>query len=302
MPFSQRPPLYPRHEGFVAPARLRGEWWRIILGCATVLLVHEMLRNGAITALNRRYGSVFSEALMLAISLGRTPGSLVMLLFFTGILGVSALIAVRIVHDRAPRTLLGPSVRSATTIFLYLAPFLIALNILLLPLMIAAPEITSHTGLSTLIKWLPLALPALLVQVLSEELIFRGYLQQQLAAVSANPAVWMLLPTLLFALGHYDTAAYGPNAWLVCVWAAIFGALAADLTARTGNLGAAIAFHFASNVAALFFVGYGSTLDGLALWTNSADVTDPAAFRLMLFTDLITMLNAWLLTRLVLRV
>jgi hypothetical protein len=76
----------------------------------------------------------------------------------------------------------------------------------------------------------------------------------------------------------------------------------ADLTARTGNLGAALAFHFANNAVALLFVGIAGNLDGLALWSLPIDLKDSDAVRPALILDFATMIVSWLLARLSLRV
>ncbi|HBS98322.1 MAG TPA: CPBP family intramembrane metalloprotease, partial [Citreicella sp.] len=89
----------------------------------------------------------------------------------------------------------------------------------------------------TWLALLPLTLLALLVQTGSEEILFRGYLQSQLAARLPWPAVWLVLPSALFALGHHAPAIYGANAGLVTLWAFVFGLAMADLTARSGTLG-----------------------------------------------------------------
>ena len=53
---------------------------------------------------------------------------------------------------------------------------------------------------------------------------------------------------------------------------------------------------------ALLVVGLSGNLDGLTLWSLSADMTDPSVVRPMLAVDFMLMLTSWLLARLVLRV
>ncbi len=132
--------------------------------------------------------------------------------------------------------------------------------------------------------------------------MFRGYLQQQLAARFRSPLAWMLVPSILFGALHYSPEAYGDNAWIIVAWSVMFGLLAADLTARTGNLGAAIGFHFANNFSAILLVGLAGQMDGLALWTLAADPTDGAAMLPLLIIDAAWLWVSWLLARLMLRV
>ena len=115
--------------------------------------------------------------------------------------------------------------------------------------------------------WLPLALPAILVQTAAEELAFRGYLMQGLAARFRSPLVWWLLPALLFGAaalepGRVRRRTPGSS----CSPPPSIGLVLADVTARTGNLSAAIGLHFANNVIALLVVALPSPLAGLSLW------------------------------------
>ncbi|MBC7141614.1 MAG: CPBP family intramembrane metalloprotease, partial [Rhodobacteraceae bacterium] len=178
----------------------------------------------------------------------------------------------------------------------------LALNAVLLPFATGSDAAHPGLGIGAFLTYLPFALPGILIQTGAEELVFRGYLQQQLAARFQSPLIWIGLPAALFAFGHYMPDDFGASAWGVALWAAMFGVLAADLTARTGNLGAALGFHFANNVAALLFVGIENNLDGLALWTLSVDLADPGTVFPALAVDFAAMITSWLLARLVLRV
>ena len=142
----------------------------------------------------------------------------------------------------------------------------------------------------------------LLIQTGSEELLFRGYLQSQLAARLPHPAAWLILPSALFALGHYAPGVYGGNALLVALWAFAFGLAAADLTARSGTIGPALALHFANNLLAIAVVSPQGQMSGLALWQLPFDATDEAAMLGVLPLDLLGILVGWLATRLALRV
>ena len=87
-------------------------------------------------------------------------------------------------------------------------------------------------------------------QAAAEEYVFRGLLMQALGSWVAFPLLALVLPTLLFTLGHlYDI-------WgLIDV--AIFGLVAAWLTWRTGGLEAAIALHVANNVVVFLVLASG---------------------------------------------
>ena len=142
----------------------------------------------------------------------------------------------------------------------------------------------------------------MLIQTGTEELLFRGYLQQQLAARFPAAWVWMGVPSLAFGMLHFSTEQYGASAWFVVIWAVCFGLAAADLTARTGNLGAAIGMHFANNAATLLLVGLYGRMDGLALYNAVVDLSQPFAQLPYLAIDSVTLLVSWLAARLILRV
>ena len=139
----------------------------------------------------------------------------------------------------------------------------------------------------------PIVLPAILVQTAAEELAFRGYLMQGLAARFRSRWVWWLLPAALFGALHWNPGEFGPNAWLVALSTGLIGLVLADVTVRTGNLSAAIGLHFANNVASLLVVSLPSPLAGLSLYLARIDPSDAAAVRLLLLADLATTLAAY---------
>jgi hypothetical protein len=105
-----------------------------------------------------------------------------------------------------------------------------------------------------------------LIQTGAEEVLFRGYMQQQLAARFSSPIMWMMLPSAIFAALHYQPEIMGDNTWLMMGAVFVFAVLAADLTAVTGNIGAAWAMHFVNNALAILVVATDGPLSGLALY------------------------------------
>ena len=297
-----RPPAYAPHDAYIAPARHRREVWRLFPGIAIILAAYlgPLVLLGIY--LTETYGRLITQALMQRMARGDTPGGMLMLLWtFLG-LALGPMVAARLLHGRSAGTLIGPSLRRALTDFVHVFGPVLALNAVLLPFALGSDATRPGLGLGVFLTYLPFALPGLLIQTGAEELVFRGYLQQQLAARFRHPLVWIGMPSALFAWGHYLPGEFGGSAWAIALWAAVFGVLAADLTARTGNLGAALGFHFANNIAALLIVGLENNLDGLALWTMSVDLTDPGAVLPALAVDFAAMVTSWLLARLVLRV
>ncbi len=128
-------------------------------------------------------------------------------------------------------------------------------------------------------------------------MLFRGYLTQALAARFRSPLAWALLPSIAFGALHWD-GALGRDAWLGVAAATAVGLAFADVTARTGNLSAAIGLHFANNLAALLLVGMPGPTGVLALAVAPVDAAHP--LRLWLVADIATTLAAWTLWRLAL--
>jgi membrane protease YdiL (CAAX protease family) len=151
-----------------------------------------------------------------------------------------------------------------------------------------------------LLLWLLPALVMILLQSGAEELLFRGFLQQQLGARFGAPLIWMVVPSALFALLHYDPITFGDFAIYPMIWAFAFGLIAADLTARSGNLGAAIALHFCNNVFALLLSGSAGNMDGLALYVTALD-PESLAHPLGILRESLSLLIVWLGARIALR-
>jgi membrane protease YdiL (CAAX protease family) len=84
-------------------------------------------------------------------------------------------------------------------------------------------------------------------------------------------------------------------------WAAGFGLVAADLTARTGNLGAAVALHFTNNISAILMVGLAGNLGGLTLYQVHVPSDDIGKTLLYLALDCAGLMVAWMMARLILR-
>ena len=93
----------------------------------------------------------------------------------------------------------------------------------------------------------------------------------------------------------------GDAAWLVVIWAMLFGLAAADLTARSGTLGPAIALHLVNNFSAIALVAPAGYFDGLALATYPFGPNDTAQLLKWMPMDLMILLCSYLAARLALR-
>jgi membrane protease YdiL (CAAX protease family) len=291
--------MSPAFAAYVAPARARAELWRTALGFGLIVAVYFATLSAvgaAIWGLGRL--GLLAEGGPGRVALGSDPAAMLLLLysFLGGWLAVW--LVVRRLHRRGLASVIGPPRRVLADFLLGVAALVGiggGLGLLALPWL---PPLQPATPPGLWLALLPLALPAVLVQTGAEELVFRGYLQQQLAARFAAPAVWRLGPSLLFGLAHAAPGEPAAVAWLVVGATALFGLIAADLTARSGSLGLAWGLHFANNLLALLVVAAMAGLDGLAL-LRLPEASAELLVALVLF-DMALLVAVWATCRLVL--
>ena len=281
---------------FVAPARAHPQFWRLLAGLVLALAVYLVWVLAVLGLAGWSGGSGLDPRGMARVAAAATPRDMLALLATFGGMMLGPIVAARLLQRRAAGTLFGPAAR-------VLRHFVVAAGVVgtLLGLSLLAWalwfEAVPNLGLGTWAAILPLALFGIAAQAGAEEVLFRGYLMQQLAARFRHPAIWMGLPALVFGAVHFDPVTAGANAWLVVASAGLFGLLAADLTARTGSLGAAWGFHFANNAMALLVVATNGTLTGLALWLTPYRADDAAELSWLMPVDIGLMLASWLVIR-----
>jgi len=115
----------------------------------------------------------------------------------------------------------------------------------------------------------PLAVMVFL-QASAEEMIFRGYILQQLAARWRTPLIWGVLPALLFGLAHYSSGSKLGVGWEYVAVTLLFGLSAAALVWRTGSLAAAMGLHTGMNVISLSATGLEGVVEGTQLYLYDA--------------------------------
>jgi uncharacterized protein len=248
----------------------RAQLWRTALGFLLVMAIW----------LAVSFAMVFAGAWLLGepvarVAQGNTWGAAAV--FFAGFLGFHLGLAVvlPLLHRRGYASLFGPDRRLnlrhlgiGAGIMLGLAAALYALMAvehLLLPEG-AAPSLRQAVPLSSWLAGLLPALALIFVQVFAEEALFRGYLLQQLRARFRSALIWGVAPSLVFGLLHFQPGLYGmSNALAYVLNATVMGTLAAFITLRTGNLGAAVGLHFGNN-AAIAGIGVSGSLEGFSLF------------------------------------
>ena len=290
---------------FADAARPRAEIWRTLLGLGLVALGYLGAVLGffhlMLAVLEPQIGAWAAARFVDGFGAGRTAPGLTLLLWSFLLLLLPVLVVLRLLHRRSLSSAIGPprrALRDAVRVALPLGLLAVAM----MPFAVLSEAAGRRHDLASWLMWLPVALPGLMLQVTTEEVLFRGYLQQQLAARFRSPLAWMVLPSALFALLHFAPGSFGGNAVLIAVWAGLFGLLAADLTARTGTIGAAVGLHLATNFSAIFLVGLWGQLDGLALWNIVVNTRDLGTLLPLLVVDVLALVVSWLVARVALRV
>jgi membrane protease YdiL (CAAX protease family) len=210
-------------------------------------------------------------------------------------------LATRLLHKRPLQSLFGGTRRLAGGDFLKaaLATLLVAAVISTVTLF-TEPRVTRTE--MTVAVWALVLVPValvLLIQTSAEEILFRGYLMQNLAHRFRSPWVWAILPALLFAVAHWSP---GAQPWMnaMVIFAIFLFAMAAVLLVKaTGNLGAAMGMHFANNVVAFLYVTAAEHGQSVALYVTPG-IADPtwtvtdaivgAAFQAVMTTGILTLL------------
>lgn len=262
---------YAAHSHFIAPAWAARELWRVVV----MVIAFE-----AVFYLSFVIFAAFlpSEAARDAYLDGTgTFGTLTQFGTF-GLIAVGFIFLLRLLHGRGFWSLIGPyEAAFRDLIRVTWAVGLVLFVIEVLPPWIAIAELAEVRSIGVWLVLIPVTLLVLLVQVGTEEIFFRGYLQQQFACLSSHPLVWMVLPSLMFGVLHYWNGNGSAEGIRWAIWATALGMACADLTARSGNLGAAIGLHLANNAFALLVVGIqGWPSSGVALFLYPYE--DPALY------------------------
>lgn len=289
----------PAFESFVAPARARPALWRLALGAILAAVIYLAGSFGALLAL---WAATASGTDFLAwsaqVAQPATPEATFLVLFASfPFMALGVFLAARLLHARTPATLFGRAPVVLRHFAVGMAVVFGLTAITLLPVLLVGFDGIPNLDPARWAMLLPLTILGVLVQTGAEELAFRGYLQQQLAARFRSPVAWLILPSALFAVVHWNPAAMGGNVYLPLAVAFLFGLIAADLTARTGSIGAAWGIHFANNFNGLALVATDGTITGLALFRTPYSAAAPDLLGWSIVPSFLLLAAAWYLTR-----
>lgn len=295
--------IHPRYQRMIDDGQRRPALWRLVFGGITIIAMLIVWTLAIIATRTAIEGRGFTQTAAETLTPGApSPQQTVYLLLIVAGMGFGTLVAARVWQGRNARSLIGPGARTLRHSAIAAAITFLTLGIVTLAVLPFTGPVVRAVPLATWLGWLPVALLALILQTGGEELLFRGYLQSQLAARFRRPYIAVFVPSLLFGLAHVAPD-FPPIAIATYVAiAAMFGILAADLTFRTGSLGAAWGFHFANNAIVVLFLAPTGDLSGLALW-RSPD--DPASFALaspLVTLEIGVLVLIWFLIRRALRV
>ena len=293
---------YAAHRAFIRPAMQASEMWRVL---AMIVAFEFVFMLSA---------PVF--AMMLPTQAAKADfyegvsafGTLTQFASF-GVAGIGFLILLRLLHGRGLQSLIGPpeaAKRDLMRVVWAVAIWLLVLE--LMPPWINTAELAEVRDFGTWVVLVPVALVALFIQVGTEEIFFRGYLQQQFACLSNSRWTWMFVPSVMFGALHFWNGNGAAEGTIWAIWATLLGMACADLTARTGSLGAAIGLHLANNAFALLLVGVKDwPSSGLALFLYPYEDPELYAYGveallspwiiLQMLTMLISVVIMWLAAR-----
>lgn len=296
----------PAFEAYIAPARRYPAIWRLVLATVTGFAVY-MLGAGAILwfgmdVAGRYFPELFGmDPLAVLVGNGTTPAQMFMILATFAAMGLAAIVMC-FWHWRGFASLLGPR-QGFVRLFFIAIGVLLAVQVLysLVSGFVYPVALVANLPVATWALHLLWALPLVFIQTTSEELVFRGYFQQQIAARFEGWFWWMVFPSFVFGLGHFNDTIDPVLAWMIVGATTLFGVIAADLTRITGSLAAAMGLHFANNVLALLVVGIPGELSGLALYHAPFTMDDTQIIQTYLVFDMALLVAIWAILRRVLR-
>lgn len=297
------PHFSPAFQRFVAPAQDRSELWRTVLGIFLVFaifLVVTLLLGLATAFLGEYIEPGLGNSLMHEVQEGRTIFATFAMLGLIASMIPSLWLILRFLHKRPLHTLLGPTGRINWRLWKGAATVILILAAIDATATYFSADLVQQMPLIKWLSWLAPALFVLFLQTTAEEMVFRGYLQQQLAARFQSRWIWWLLPSAIFGVAHFNPAQFGANAWIVVAITTLMGLILADVTARFGSLSPAMGLHFANNLVVMLFMNTPGQLSGMSLYLYSIDMKS-AELKISMLVSLAAMLIGYAIFMLIMR-
>jgi membrane protease YdiL (CAAX protease family) len=258
---------------YAAPGTARSGLWRLFLGVLLVVagwLLWTVVLFSAYVIYKLAGGLGVNNALsaMQTFILGASPASVTFqLATFIGVWPATWLV-LKLLHRQPFGTLFSPEGRIRWGDFgggLMLAAGFWVITMILGLAIVGMPTRTALPLDAWAMAFAPLAV-MVFFQASAEELIFRGYILQQLAARWRSPLIWAALPAFLFGLAHYSSGSELGIGWHYVAVTLLFGLAAAALVWRTGSLAAAMGLHTGMNLFSLSGIGLEGIIEGTQLY------------------------------------
>lgn len=278
-------------ESYIDAARGRPGGWRILVG---LLIIGVFWVAGTVLVMGLWVGAQMAQGMDMQAALGTLnalaegggspPIMAVMLLTFSGV-WIGVLIVQKALHGVRFRSIFAPDLRVHWRDFAKGILLSLAFTIpgALVALMISDP-VRTEMDLGYWLVWLVPLTALIFVQATAEELIFRGYLLQQLASISRSPVLWAGVPSVLFGLMHFSPGLPEGGGYYYVLVTLLTGLTLALLVWRAGNLWTAAGLHLATNTVGLTVIGAEGVLTGSQLWLlPESDMA--ALFRIDLVTS-----------------
>lgn len=252
-------------------------WWRYLLGLMIILFAWMVAANfaSAIVALaigGKEGVAAFSRLDFAAF--GSIGGFVVSMAGFPVFLA-GILIAVTLIHQRHPRTLITAREQISWTRIGHgfvagFVPWVLLAGVgqyLLYP-----NSFSFNSDLKTFALFVPIALVITAIQTTTEELFFRGYIVQGASLIWSNRVFLSIVSAVIFTLPHATNPESKEGGW-IGMFLGLFvgtGLLFAIVSLIDGTTELAIGAHFANNIAYfLLFNWSGSFFTTPALFSIS---------------------------------
>lgn len=202
------------------------------------------------------------------------------------------LIAVTLIHQRHPRTLVTAREKISwrRVGHGFVAWFVPSWLIAGLGQYFFYPDTFSFNfDLTTFALFIPLALVFTAIQTTTEELFFRGYIMQGASIVWTNRVFLALVPATIFALAHLLNPEASAGGWLTVFfnYFLVPGLVWTVVSLIDGTTELAIGAHFANNIGGNLLVGVaGSAANAPALFTISKFHATYTALSMLLIVPL----------------
>jgi membrane protease YdiL (CAAX protease family) len=252
-------------------------WWRYLLGLVVIFFVGLVVGGIATPRIAFLLGGQEGFAAFRRLdyaAFGPVGGFVAFRAIFPFFLA-GILIAVTLIHQRHPRTLVTAREqiswrRVGHGFVAWFVPFCLIAG---LGQYFFYPDTFSFKfDLTTFALFVPIALIFTAIQTTTEELFFRGYIVQGASIVWSNRVFLALVPAVIFALSHLLNPEASAGGWLTVFfnYFLVPGLLWTVVSLIDGTTELAIGVHFANNIGGvLLFDVAGSALNAPALFTIS---------------------------------